>query len=135
MSLKDIKGQSQVVALLEKAIEKNRLPHALLFAGPPGAGQKQMAVEVAKILFCEKKKGLEVCGICANCHQLSGGAHPDLYILEPEKDYEDKGVRPGTVFSCGGAVMNGRLYIYYGGADQFLGAASIDLNQLLKELT
>lgn len=86
MSFKDIQGQPQIVSLLERAFEKKRLPHALLFAGPSGAGQRQVATEVAKILFCEDKKGLEPCGACVHCRQLDRNSHPDLYLLQPEED-------------------------------------------------
>src|SRR5690242_7946223 len=86
MSFKDIKNQPQVVSILEKALLKNRLPHALLFAGPSGAGQREIAVETAKILFCENKKSLEPCGICVHCRQLEKNSHPDFFVLEPEED-------------------------------------------------
>ena len=58
----------------------------------------------------------------------------DYPILEPEMDYENRGLRPGTVFSCGAVVIKQRLFVYYGAADQVVCLASINLNKLLKEV-
>ncbi len=56
-------------------------------------------------------------------------------VLEPKESYEMSGLRPGTVFACGHAVIGERLYVYYGGADQFTCVASLKLADLLKELS
>lgn len=55
-------------------------------------------------------------------------------ILEPSTEYENKGIRGGTVFSCGAVLINGTLYVYYGGADQYVGVATIELKRLLDAL-
>lgn len=55
-------------------------------------------------------------------------------ILEPEKDYENNGLRPGTVFACGAVVINGQLFVYYGGGDKVVAVASADLKEILKEI-
>lgn len=59
----------------------------------------------------------------------------DEPILEPMEDYEMKGIRSGTVFSNGIVLQNGKLFVYYGGADQVLAVATCELDDLLKELT
>ena len=56
----------------------------------------------------------------------------DYPILEPEESYENNGLRPGTVFSCGAVVIKGKLFVYYGAADQTVAVAFISLNKLLK---
>lgn len=55
-------------------------------------------------------------------------------ILEPIETYENDGLRPGTVFACGMVLKDGKLFIYYGGADQYVAGASISLKTLLNEL-
>lgn len=55
-------------------------------------------------------------------------------ILEPETKYENRGLRPGTVFACGAVIILDKLYVYYGGADQFVGVASMKLQDLLDAL-
>ena len=59
----------------------------------------------------------------------------DEPILEPKEDYEMRGMRSGTVFSNGMVLKDGKLYVYYGGADQVLAVAYCELDKLLKELT
>jgi predicted GH43/DUF377 family glycosyl hydrolase len=56
-------------------------------------------------------------------------------ILEPDLWYDHEGLRAGTVFSCGGVVIDGTLFIYYGGADSLLAGGSIKLQVLLDALT
>jgi len=55
-------------------------------------------------------------------------------ILEPVETYENIGLRKGTVFSCGAVLLNGKIFVYYGGADQFISVAAMELNRLLDEL-
>ena len=55
-------------------------------------------------------------------------------ILEVEASYEKFGVVPNVVFSNGGAVINGKLFVYYGGADKVIGVATVKLSELLKRL-
>lgn len=62
-------------------------------------------------------------------------ARLDEPILEPEADYEMRGVRDGTVFSNGMVTIGNELFVYYGGADQVLGVASCEIDKLLFELT
>lgn len=54
-------------------------------------------------------------------------------VLEPDMDYENNGLRPGTVFGQGVVVRGDELLMYYGGADQFVCGASISLSKLLKQ--
>jgi predicted GH43/DUF377 family glycosyl hydrolase len=62
-------------------------------------------------------------------------ARLDEPILEPKEWYENNGLRPGTVFVCGGVVVDECLHLYYGGADQFCAVASIPLADLLSAFT
>lgn len=55
-------------------------------------------------------------------------------ILEPEKHYENHGHKWGVVYSCGAVVKEGRLFVYYGGADTVVCVASIKLEELLNDL-
>lgn len=43
-------------------------------------------MELAKILFCETGKRRAFCGVCLGCRHTDMGVHPDLFVLEPEKD-------------------------------------------------
>lgn len=56
----------------------------------------------------------------------------DYPILEPEEPYEKEGFRPNTIFSCGSVVIDKRLFVYYGAADEVVGVASVEVEKLLK---
>ncbi|MFQ6053945.1 MAG: glycosidase, partial [Candidatus Bathyarchaeia archaeon] len=53
-------------------------------------------------------------------------------ILEPNERYERYGHVPNVVFSCGSALLDGRLLIYYGCADTVIGVATFNLNEIIK---
>ncbi len=56
-------------------------------------------------------------------------------ILEPELPYETEGFYNRCVFPTGNVVVDGVLYVYYGGADKYVGAATCRLDDLLAYLT
>ncbi|MCM2339393.1 MAG: hypothetical protein NDI62_02985 [Burkholderiales bacterium] len=55
-------------------------------------------------------------------------------ILEPDKYYENEGFKSGVIYSCGAVVKEGRLFVYYGGADSVVCVASIKLSDLLDDI-
>jgi predicted GH43/DUF377 family glycosyl hydrolase len=55
-------------------------------------------------------------------------------ILEPQAWYEREGLKSNVVYPCGAVVIGERLFIYYGGADRVVCAASVNLDGLLEQL-
>jgi len=55
----------------------------------------------------------------------------DEPLLEPTEPYETQGQVPNVVFPCGSAIINGVIYLYYGGADSITAVATMHLNTLL----
>lgn len=55
----------------------------------------------------------------------------DGAVLLPEKAYEKKGLVNNVVFSCGTAVKNDTLFVYYGAADCSVGVATIEFERVL----
>jgi beta-1,2-mannobiose phosphorylase / 1,2-beta-oligomannan phosphorylase len=55
-------------------------------------------------------------------------------ILEPDAWYENEGLKSGVVYPCGAAIIDKRLFVYYGGADMVTCVASAKLNGFLSEL-
>jgi predicted GH43/DUF377 family glycosyl hydrolase len=53
-------------------------------------------------------------------------------ILEPCEDYERNGWIPNVVFSCGSVLVDDKLLISYGGADNVIGVATFDLKEILR---
>jgi len=62
---------------------------------------------------------------------IARSPHP---ILEPEEPYEKVGDIPNVVFPTGTAVMDGKLFVYYGAADKVCCVATAPLNELLEFL-
>ncbi len=81
--LKDILGQSAAVSVLTSAAGADRLPHALLFAGPAGVGKGTTAAALGRLFLCERPKSgpPDSCGACASCKLMDGGTHPDYHVV------------------------------------------------------
>jgi beta-1,2-mannobiose phosphorylase / 1,2-beta-oligomannan phosphorylase len=56
------------------------------------------------------------------------------WLLEPVEDYEVDGFYPGVCFPCGKLVRDGKLWVYYGGADRYVALATCDYGALLETL-
>jgi predicted GH43/DUF377 family glycosyl hydrolase len=61
-------------------------------------------------------------------------ARTAIPLFEPEEEYEHKGIVSNVVFPCGLVVRSGTVYIYYGGADDVVGVATVKLATLLRML-
>ena len=62
-----------------------RLPHALLIAGAPGLGKRDLAEALAARLLCDvPRTDGQACGHCLPCQWRASGNHPDLHRLSPE---------------------------------------------------
>jgi DNA polymerase-3 subunit delta' len=57
--------------------------HALLLAGPAGAGHLELAGLLAQAHLCETPAQAP-CGRCGSCHLVRQRAHPDLLAVVPE---------------------------------------------------
>jgi DNA polymerase-3 subunit delta' len=78
------------VKAFEHVVQRGRLAHAYLFAGPPGVGKRLFADELAKALLCENRKDkLEACDECSSCLQCDAGTHPDFFAVSRPPDSLD----------------------------------------------
>jgi DNA polymerase III subunit delta' len=85
--LGDVRGHDRVRSILSRALERDRLPPALLFAGPDGVGKKSLALAVAQAVLCERAPAAEPCGECTACRKVSGALEPErLEELRHEAD-------------------------------------------------
>ena len=81
MEFDGVVGHDHQKRMLSILVERGKLPHALLFAGPRGIGKRTLALGLVKHLFCEKGTA---CNVCRPCRNLAAGHHPDLALLEGE---------------------------------------------------
>ena len=56
---------------------------------------------------------------------------PREAVLEPQEAWELEGDVPNVVFTCGTAEIDGLYFVYYGGADKFIGVATANKADLL----
>lgn len=71
------------MALLQRAIARDRVPHAYLFSGPVGAPMVDTALALACALNCQPSRG-QGCGECDACSKIIAGIHPDVVTLVRE---------------------------------------------------
>src|ERR1017187_4729031 len=83
MSFSDLQEQSAVATQLHRSLQRGRLAHAYLFAGPRGSGKEAVARTLAKALNCTEKDH-DSCDHCESCRRIDEGAHPDVYWVRPE---------------------------------------------------
>lgn len=106
-------GHGEIERQLLGLIDEDKLPHALIFAGPEGIGKATMAFRLARFLLNEKPKddGPGLFGAALPTlkpdsmytpqdapvfRQVATGAHPDLLVIERLMD-EKKGKKQDSV--------------------------------------
>jgi len=107
----EVVGQDNVVAKLKGALEKKRLAHAYLFAGPRGVGKTSLARIFAKALNCKEGITVEPCGKCSNCQEITQGHSLDVIEIDGASNRgieEIRVLRENVKF----APVNSRFKIY-----------------------
>lgn len=78
-------GHTKQILHFAQLIQKNKVPHALLFTGPEGIGKKLVAENLIQILFCESKTlDGQACNTCKNCNRVQQNTHPDYILISPQ---------------------------------------------------
>jgi DNA polymerase III subunit delta' len=75
MGFSQFAGNAATIQHLREAIAGERMPHALILAGPRGAGKYTLAIMLAQTMACLEKPvhdGLpDFCGVCSNCTRIA----------------------------------------------------------------
>jgi DNA polymerase III subunit delta' len=86
MSFRDFQGNSETVGRIREMIARNRFPHAVIIAGPEGAGKYTLAQMIARALNCleqPQSAGLpDFCGRCSNCTRIADADDLDARFAE-----------------------------------------------------
>ncbi|MEO9004144.1 MAG: hypothetical protein ABI288_05385 [Ginsengibacter sp.] len=113
MQFNQILGQLPIKHKLINIVQKNRLPHSLLFLGKEGSGALPLAIAFSQYLLCEKVNGKssnkndnplfdtkktedvtayieDSCGICASCIKINQLIHPDVHFSYPSLKRDSK---------------------------------------------
>ncbi len=81
MVLNNIIGQPVLPSLLQ-AIKKQKLSHALLFAGPSGVGKTTSAWGLSQVLLCTQSD--VACGECPSCQRVANKKSEWVLFIQPE---------------------------------------------------
>jgi len=66
--------------------QSRRLPHAMLFLGPPGTGKELFAENFVRGILCrDPAADGSHCGVCKSCILYDSGSHPDVVTIMPEE--------------------------------------------------
>ena len=62
-----------------RRVADQRVPHAVLIAGPAGLGKRELAGDIGAALLCDARRpDGRACGACRACRLLGAGTHPDF---------------------------------------------------------
>ena len=75
-------AQHFVTKTLQNAISMGRVSHAYLFTGPRGVGKTSAARIFAKALNCLSPDGVQPCGKCENCLEITNGTSIDVIEID-----------------------------------------------------
>jgi DNA polymerase III subunit delta' len=79
------RGHGQALAFVERAVNSQRPPHAVLLSGPARVGKTSLAYDLAGGLLClADDPSTRPCHECAACRKVEHGNHPDLHLLAPQ---------------------------------------------------
>ncbi len=79
MAFSEFLGNPRIVTALRGALRTQRVPHALLFAGPRGVGKFTLARMFAQAANCERLTD-DFCGECNTCQRIALLAEPKTLI-------------------------------------------------------
>ncbi len=77
-------GIQKLKETLSEALSDGILSHAVLIEGPKGTGKRDLILWLCEAILCPKED--PPCNRCAVCRKVSGGNHPDVETILPEKD-------------------------------------------------
>ncbi|MEZ5930782.1 MAG: DNA polymerase III subunit delta' [Alphaproteobacteria bacterium] len=93
----DLFGHEEAVRTLEQALASGRLHHGWLFFGRRGIGKATLAYRFARILLAGEgagRPGLNLAPGHPVFTQVAGRHHPDLFVIEAERDPKTGKVKP-----------------------------------------
>jgi DNA polymerase III subunit gamma/tau len=81
-TFEDVVGQQAVVRTLQNAIDRDRIPHAIIFSGVRGVGKTTLARLVAKALNCQEGPTRTPCNKCEHCAEIMAGNAIDIHEID-----------------------------------------------------
>ncbi len=127
-----LRNQSEIINLIKKSIQKNKLVHAYLFEGDSGTGVLEAARYLAMSLLCENEN--KPCLKCNTCERIQYNSHLNVITIEPFADVIRKEQIENLMhdFSMTSLEKGPQIYIIKE-ADKMNAAASNALLKFLEE--
>lgn len=123
MSLSEVKHQAIAQRMIQRAVLRDRIPHAYIFHGPDGVGKELLARGLAQLMLCGQpvdqsfvadeldEIGLESlrvgCGACEDCKAVEVQSHQDLHLIYRQliRDHPDPVIRKRKGLEIGVDVL------------------------------
>ena len=81
-TFEEVVGQQPVVRTLQNAIDRKRIPHAIIFSGVRGVGKTTLARLVTKALNCQEGPTKIPCNKCEHCIEITAGNALDINEID-----------------------------------------------------
>lgn len=85
MKFQEIYGHKKPIAILKRAMAKNRIAHAYLFYGTEGIGKRTIASVFARALNCTGED--PPCDRCPSCLKAEHKNHPNIISIQAEGQF------------------------------------------------
>ncbi|HEY1940098.1 MAG TPA: DNA polymerase III subunit delta' [Candidatus Angelobacter sp.] len=86
MPFSDFQGNPDTIRQLREMLARDRFPHAVILAGPQGAGKYTLALMLARTMNCLQPRQTDslpdYCGACSNCTRIGQAAEFDERFAE-----------------------------------------------------
>jgi DNA polymerase-3 subunit delta' len=93
MGFQEFLGNPQTVDRLRESVQHQRIPQAIILAGPKGAGKYTLALMFARLINClnpTESNGLpDYCGVCRNCVRIAEAADLEARVTEALASRDD----------------------------------------------
>jgi len=97
MGFQEFLGNQATAERLRESVQHNRIPQALILAGPRGAGKYTLALMFARLINClnptesdgPSGKLPDYCGVCRNCERIGQAADLDASAASAVSARED----------------------------------------------
>ncbi|MBI4220702.1 MAG: DNA polymerase III subunit [Chloroflexi bacterium] len=87
-------GHDGARKFLLRALNRGRLAHAYLLAGPTGIGKMSLALDLARAVNClAGDLAARPCGACRPCQRITRGLHADVSVVDPDTPIENERAR------------------------------------------
>lgn len=83
MRFAEIAGGNDVKRALIGMVDRDNIPHAIMFHENDGGGGLALALAFLQYLYCHQRGDSDSCGSCPSCSKITKLIHPDVHFVFP----------------------------------------------------